>query len=135
MSKRLYRSLLLAALVVVVATTTASAQTYWFEHYETAVSRIDSEQGMEASAALSMLDDLVREYPVPESKVRIPGDRYVDYLPYYQRARIQAMLGQFEEAQKSLDISEAFGAVKENRDAMAAVREMRGAMNRRAATP
>jgi hypothetical protein len=133
MSARLTRNLFLVALLVIGGATAASAQTYWFETYQTAVDKIEDPQQHEIEDALSLLETLVAEHPLPQSKVRIPGDRYIDYLPYFQQARIQAALGQYNEAGRSLDISEAFGAVKTNRRAMTSLREMRGALNRRTA--
>ncbi len=133
MSARLIRNLSLVALLVIVTATAVSAQAYWFETYQTAVDKIEDPQGDEIEDALSLLEALVAEHPLPQAKVRIPGDRYLDYLPYFQQARIQSALGQYDEAMHNLDISEAFGAVKNNRRAMTALREMRGTLNRRTA--
>ena len=133
MSARLTRNLSLIALLLVVAATTASAQTYWFETYETAVDKIDDQEREEMEDALVMIQKLVAERPFPEADVRVPGGRFVDYLPYYQQARIQLSLGNYDGARLSLRKSAAFPAIENNREAMSAVREMHGILDRRAA--
>lgn len=105
------RSLVIGAalLAALLATGPASgAQNYWFETYERMVALIDDGQLAEAS---TLLDDLLRDHPYPIACLRIPGDRCVDYLPYYQRARIQLAMGNLSAATHSLDIEGAFGAV------------------------
>lgn len=133
MSVRLVRNLSLAALVLIVSASMASAQTYWFESYENAVDMIEGQEREEIEEALVLLTALVTERPVPQSDVRVPGDRYIDYLPYFQKARIELQLGKYDEANKSLNISEAFPAVKENVGAMNTLREMRNTLSQQVA--
>lgn len=130
MNSNLTRNLSLIALLWVVGATAASAQVYWFETYESAVDKIEGEQPEDMEQALELITALLADRPVPEAQVRVPGDRYVDYLPYFQQARIQWRLGQFDEARESLNKSEAFPAVRDNREAMTAMREMRSALDR-----
>ncbi len=112
--RRIRIALLLAAAVVSPLSTpgTAHAQTYWFEDYERAVDMIDDGRMAEASA---LLERLVREHPLPQASVRVPGDRFINYLPYYQQARVQLHQGDTTAASRSLDICEAFGVAKQNR--------------------
>lgn len=92
----------------------AHAQTYWFETYQRAVRLIDEEKTAEAAP---MLDQLIQSHPFPQASLRIPGQQYMDYLPYFQLARIQHDQREYEKASRSLDVSEAFGAVKQSRRA------------------
>lgn len=100
--------LLHAALVTLVALTLSAssvrAQSYWFERYEHAVTMIDAGRFAEASG---LLRDLIQRHPVPIVGMRVPGDRFIDYLPYYERARIHVAEGNFPAAAHDLDISEA----------------------------
>lgn len=95
-----------------LAPRTAYAERYWFESYEHAVQLVDDGRIDEASALLGALID---EHPVPISGVRVPGDRYVNYHPYFQRARIQVQKGDYLGASQSLAVCEAFGAIRQNR--------------------
>jgi hypothetical protein len=90
----------------------AHAQTYWFETYQRAVQLIDDEKSTEAGP---MLDELLQDHPFPKASMRIPGQQYMDYLPYFQLARVQYDRRDFRQASRSLDVSEAFGAVKHNK--------------------
>ena len=136
MTTRLIRSLLLIALISVLGAATVSAQTYWFENYQNAVDKIDSAKDQDVEEALVLLDTLVADHPIPQSRMRIPGDRYLDYLPYLQRARVHSSLGHYDEARRSLRVSEAFGAVKKNRRAMVEFREVQSFLSgRMAANP
>ncbi|MCP3981820.1 MAG: hypothetical protein GY716_21160 [bacterium] len=123
-------SIVLMALLLAPA---AQAQSYWFETYQNAVDEIERQDRGGLEHALALLDELVAEQPVPRTKVRIPGNRRLDYLPYFQRARVQSRLGMFGEARYNLEVSEAFGAVKGNRLAMNEVREIRADLSQRSA--
>jgi len=104
----------IAVLAVLICSfcSVAHAQTYWFETYQRAVRLIDADKAAEAAP---MLDQLVQNHPYPEASMRIPGHQYLDYLPYFQLARIQYDQKDFREASRSLNVSEAFGAVKHNK--------------------
>ena len=86
----------------------ANAQTYWFETYERAVELIASDHLDKAEA---LLGELMKDRPVPQSAIRVPGNRFIHYPPYYQRARIHIKRGQYDLAAHNIEISEAFGAV------------------------
>jgi len=113
-------SLVLVALAL--APGAVLAKTYWFESYQKAVELIDDGQTEEASV---MLERLIEDRPVPEAAVRIPGNQWLDYLPYYQRARVEMKRGEYMRAAHNLDVAEAFGAVKQNKRVMADVRVLR----------
>lgn len=85
-----------------------AAQTYWFETYQRAVDFIDD--GRTAEAA-ELLDQLAKAKPLPEAGVRIPGNQVLDFLPFYQKARIDLQQGDYKAAKHNLDVSEAFGAI------------------------
>jgi hypothetical protein len=104
----------LALALALPASRGAYGQTYWFETYERAVRMIDRGEAAEASP---LLDSLIREHPYPISGLRVPGDRSIDYLPHFQRARIHLYRGDARAAAHSLDIEEAFGAVVGNKRA------------------
>jgi hypothetical protein len=133
MSARTIKNLTLAALLLVLTAGTASAQTYWFETYETAVDKIEAQEQAQMEEALELLGALVAERPLPQSKMRVPGDRLIDYLPYFQKARVEMALGRYDDARKSLDASEAFQEVRGNTQAMETLREMRGTLDTRVA--
>ena len=120
------RSFLIPAIILLTALAAshapASAQAYWFETYDRAVALIDSGQAAEAS---KLLEGLIREHPLPMACARVPGDRCIDYLPYYQRARIQLMAGNVSGAAHSLDVSMAFGASMSTRRSVAACQTLR----------
>lgn len=99
-----------------------SAENYWFERYERAVSLIDAGMHDEARA---ILDRLIVEHPTPIASLRVPGDRYVDYLPYYQRARILLHKGETRSAAHNLDICEAFGAIQKSRQSEENLKSLR----------
>jgi hypothetical protein len=92
--------------VLLTVSTSATAQTYWFENYERAVALIDDGLTTEASA---LLERVIRDHPLPVSCLKVPGDRCIDYIPYFQRARIQVSRGDARGAAHSLDVTEAFG--------------------------
>lgn len=96
----------------IVTFTPALAQSYWFHAYERVVAMIDSGRMAEAAP---LLEQLVQDHPYPIACLKVPGDRCIDYLPYFQRARLQVHNGDVLGAAHSLDISEAFGAVLLNR--------------------
>jgi len=108
--------------VLILAPGLASAQTYWFETYQRAVECIEQERFDEAA---KLLEDLIEQRPFPKARVRVPGNQFVDYLPYYQRARIEVRLGDHTRAIRSLDVSEAFGAIKSNKRALTSLKQMR----------
>lgn len=85
-----------------------TAQTYWFENYERAVALIDAGKTSEAS---TLLERVIKDHPVPESCLKVPGDRCIDYIPYFHRARIQVSRGDTRGASHSLDVTEAFGVM------------------------
>ncbi len=102
------------AAVVVVAWALASApsvlaQSYWFETCERAVDLIDGGRFEEAAP---LLDRLLKDRPVPASGIRVPGDRFIEYQPYFQLARIQVQQGDVQGAVRSLDISESFAVAQ-----------------------
>ena len=100
-------SYLAAGLILVGASgSTPFAQTYWFEDYERAVALIDAGQAAEAAP---VLDRVIKEHPLPVACLKVPGDRCIDYIPYFQRARIQISRGDAHGAAHSLDVTEAFG--------------------------
>jgi len=99
------------ALVGLLLSAAALAQTYWFESYERAVQLIDKGK---PEAAAPLLRSLLEERPLPQAYFKVPGNRYVTYLPYFQEARIEFSRGNLDAAARHLDIEEAFGAVLEN---------------------
>ena len=119
------RPLLIGAVILGVclaALPPALAQTYWFETYDRMVTLIDEGKMSEAS---TLLGQLLKEHPYPISCQRIPGDRCINYLPYYQRARIQLRAGDIRRADHSLDISSAFGAVLKSKRSESAYLSLR----------
>jgi len=102
----------LSVAFIALSAAPATAQSYWFEDYQRAVLMIDKGQHQEAS---KILDRIVAERPFPIACMRVPGDRCIDYIPYYQRARIQLHADNTRGASHNLDISGAFGAVLSNR--------------------
>lgn len=117
------RRILLPAVLLLLFFGATHAQTYWFESYQRAVKLIDDSRYDEAAL---LLDDVIRDRPMPQAAVRIPGHQYLDYLPYFQRARIEIHRGQFDSAAHSLDVSEAFGAVRASRRPEIEFNRMRG---------
>jgi hypothetical protein len=101
----------LVALASLCAPATARAQSYWFERYERAVDLID--EGLVDQAA-PLLEEVVKVHPVPVSGLRVPGDRTIDYQPWFQRARLFVRCGDLERAERNLDLSEALGATENN---------------------
>jgi hypothetical protein len=122
----------LALILSVALSSPALAKGYWFESYQRAVELIDGERLDEASL---LLEDVIRDMPTPQASARIPGNRFVNYLPYYQRARIQYMTGDLEGAAHSLAVSEAFGAVRRDKKALADLRELSAGLKQEPATP
>ena len=127
--------LVVVAIALILSAALASpalAKGYWFESYQRAVELIDGERLDEASV---LLEDVIRIMPTPEASARIPGNRFVNYLPYYQRARIQYMQGDLQGAAHNLAVSEAFGAVRSDSRAFADLRELRAGLERTSETP
>lgn len=122
---RSFRAMLryaLPAVALLTAVGAAQAQTYWFETYQRAVSLIDANQPDEAA---TLLEQVIQDHPLPQAAMRIPGYQFLDYLPYYQRARIELLKGQYERAAHSLDVSEAFGAVRSSKRSTADLARLR----------
>lgn len=111
--------------------TLANAQVYWFETYERAVELIEDDRFDEAEP---LLEQVIADHPLPRANVRVPGNRFIDYLPYFQRARIQLERGEYESAARSLDVSEAFGAVTARRQQTEVLRDMRNEVHANLAT-
>lgn len=109
-------------LVLLGASGLAAAKDYWFESYERAVELIDDGRVQEAAP---LLEEVIRQQPLPKAMYRAPGNRYINYLPYLQRARIEIVRGEFANAAHSLDVSEAFGAVTQYRRLFAALQDLR----------
>jgi hypothetical protein len=109
-------------LVALGGATLATAHDYWFETYERAVELIDDDRIDEAEM---LLEEVIADQPLPRASVRVPGNRFIDYLPYLQRARIQLHRGDYESAAHSLDVSEAFGAVTARRRPTAVLQGLR----------
>ncbi len=118
----------LLALALLCAAPDAQAQTYWYEEYERSVELIDAG---DLAAAEERLQALLQEHPMPKANTRLPNDRYLDYLPYFQMARIQVARGDFDAAELSLNISEAFGEANADRRTRAQVRVLRDAVDSR----
>jgi len=124
-SPRSIKSLLRIAVPLVLICSffgVAQAQTYWFETYQRAVQLIDADKSAEAAP---ILDQLIQNHPYPQAAMRIPGQQYIDYLPYFQLARIQYDQRDLRQASRSLDVSEAFGAVMRNKRSNAHFAELR----------
>ena len=60
----------------------ARAQTYWFENYERAVALIDAGEMAEAA---TILEGVIKGHPLPVSCFKVPGDRCIDYIPYFHQ--------------------------------------------------
>ena len=117
-SRRGFAILSVALLLVLFIGGTAQAKAsketkvYWFEKYMRAVDMIETG---EVADAASLLKELIETHPVPKNAARVPGNQYIDYLPYYQWARAQAKLGNNTAANDSLQQSIDFGAVNQSR--------------------
>ena len=105
------RNALRVAVVLSISTLLhpSMAEDSWTDSYRLALQHID--QG-EYDVAARELQQLLDERPQPDPRAKAPGGQRVAYLPYYQMARVQVGLGDYSEAELSLDISEAFGAFK-----------------------
>lgn len=102
------------------------AKPYWFETYQRAVELIDADRSEEAS---SMLEQLIAERPTPISGIKVPGDQFIDYLPYYQMARAQVKLGHFDEATRVLTTSESYGELTWSTRHLKEYAELRKSLN------
>jgi len=118
-------------LVALGCATLANAHVYWYEAYERAVELIEDDRFDEAEP---LLEQVIADRPLPRANVRVPGNRFIDYLPYLQRARIQLERGQYESASRSLDVSEAFGAVTARRQQTEVLRDLRDEVHANLAT-
>lgn len=128
--RKLLRTVGPAILVLLLAPSLIHAQTYWFESYQRAVQLIEAERFEDAAP---LLDRLIQEHPHPEAGVRIPGNQFLDYLPYFQQARIQMERGDYQAASHSLDVCKAFGAISQNRRSLAGLKQMRQSLDARLA--
>ena len=88
-----------------------NAKPYWFEEYQQAVEMLEDGKADQAS---SILEQLVEEYPQPITALRIPGNRFIDYLPYFQQARAKLELGDVKSATEKLNKAESYGALTES---------------------
>ncbi len=126
---RAFKSLVVIVIVVCFCmgtTPTTFAKTYWYESYLRAVDMIDAGRLQEAS---SFLDNSMRNHPVPETAISVPGDLLIDYLPYYQLARIEIGQGDEPAARKALAESLRFGAITESRRHVDGLDELRRTIN------
>jgi hypothetical protein len=105
-------AVLALVVVAVLGTGLVEAKTYWFEKYLRAVELIDKGQ---PGQAVELLEELILRDPVPSAAIRIPGNQYIDYLPYYQTARAQAALGDLDTAGLFLKRSHNCGALAQSR--------------------
>lgn len=121
---------LAASLIFSAGIQAADDYRYWYETYELVVQLIDEGRTAEAS---ELLAPLLQGHPAPVSGKRLPGNRFIDYLPYFQRARIQLEQGDVRGAAHSLDISEAFGAIRQNRRNHSEFQELRKTVDTRQA--
>ena len=109
----LKKSMIAMILLAVVAFSgSAFAGSAWYEDYQRVQNWIEDGKIDDAS---SLLDTLIAKYPEPEADVRIPGDRFINYLPFYHRARIELARQDYVAASRSLQISQAFGATLRDR--------------------
>jgi hypothetical protein len=114
-----------------LAATPATAGNYWFEDYERATWLIDEGRAVQAAA---LLEQVIAKHPSPIGSFRVPGNRFIDYLPYYQRARVQVMLGELGKAAHSLDIEEAFGVVRQRESNLQRLVDLRQEIDARLGT-
>ena len=80
----------------------------WYTHYQRGVELVEAGDG---AAAVVELESALEARPEPALRVATDGPRYIDYLPYFQRARIQLGQGEVAAAAHSLEVAEAFGIV------------------------
>ena len=118
--------LVFALLAILISSGLAVAKTYWFENYQRAVHMIDAGRSTEA---LPILDKLLVDQPIPTNAVRVPGNRFIDYLPYYQMARAHSQLGNVKSAKSSLVTSESYGVVTETHRHTADLAALKSAIN------
>jgi len=97
------------------------ARPYWFETYERAVDLIAAGKAEEAAP---LIDQLIEEHPFPRHEVRVRGSYFMNYFPYFQRARIEAARGDFEAAAHSLKVSTTFGELELDRRTLAEFNEL-----------
>jgi hypothetical protein len=92
------------------------ARPYWFETYERAVDLI-AEGKVEEAAPL--LEQLIEDHPFPRHEVRVRGSHFMNYFPYFQRARIESARGDYEAAAHSLKVCKTFGEIDLHRRTLA----------------
>ena len=97
------------------------ARPYWFETYERAVDLIAAGKVEEAAP---LLDQLIEDHPFPRHEVRVRGSHFMNYFPYFQRARIESARGDFEAAAHSLKVCGTFGQLEQDRRSRAAFSEL-----------
>ena len=101
----------MAIVILFASGSLVQAKPYWFESYQRAVQLVDAGRAEDATAALSLL---IEERPTPVAAFRVPGSRFIDYLPYYQQARAHLQLGDLEAAASNLSLSDAYGTLKKS---------------------
>ena len=119
---RRFAIILAAASILFTLVPLAQAEAYWYENYQKAVDLIDRGQWKEAS---KLLEQIVKDHPVPVKGLRIPGNQFIDYTPYYQRARIALMRGDSRAALANLDYSIAFREAEGNPRFLDACKDLR----------
>ena len=97
-----------SVLALVFTVSSVEAKPYWFEKYQRAVEMIDEGQAGEAA---TLLNQVIKEHPKPIAALRVPGNRFIDYLPHYQQARAQVKIGDLRAAAESLSRAESLGAL------------------------
>ena len=113
-SKRILATFAVGALIVALSPISMSApRSYWYEDYVRTLELIENDQLDEAFA---LLETVIEKRPQPDRLVRTPGNTYVSYLPYLERARIHARKGNYDASRQSLELSENYGeSLKDNR--------------------
>ena len=81
--------------------------------------------GLWAAAGARASGPIERPRSSNTSAIRVPGNRFIHYLPYFQQARIQVERGDYDQAAHNLDVSEAFGAVRFDRRRLAEFQSLR----------
>ena len=85
----------------------------WYFHYELALEL--TKQG-DAQRALDSMIVATEDRPDPQRSARMYGMWFIDYLPYYEIARIHAELGNWECARDALRLSESKGEVTQDHE-------------------
>jgi len=85
----------------------------WYFHYELALEL--TKQG-DPQRALDSMIVATEDRPDPQRSARMYGMWFIDYLPYYEIARIHAELGNWECARDALRLSEAKGEITQDHE-------------------